>query len=106
MALKNFYQSPEMQEAFDRRNMITPVEDKNWLLKIRIAEMPDKKLQTLIAATRMLSAGEAGLIIADMIRHMAIGMSISEKDIFDWVTKEINNPTTRITGSVVKGQAN
>lgn len=39
-----------------------------------------------------------GLIIADVIRHVAAAYKVSEEDVFEWVQKEMDRPSTKLSG--------
>jgi len=38
-----------------------------------------------------------GLIICDLVRHVARAFKVGEKEVWEWVDKERHNPTTDIT---------
>ena len=38
-----------------------------------------------------------GLMICDLIRHVARAFEVEEDDVWDWVLKERHHPTTEIT---------
>ena len=38
-----------------------------------------------------------GLLIADLVRHVARAFKVSEEDVWEWVDKERRHPTTKIT---------
>jgi len=38
-----------------------------------------------------------GLLIADLVRHVARAFDVSEADVWEWVDKERHYPTTKIT---------
>jgi hypothetical protein len=38
-----------------------------------------------------------GLLIADLVRHVARAFDVGEEDIWEWVDKERHHPTTKIT---------
>jgi hypothetical protein len=38
-----------------------------------------------------------GLIICDLVRHVATAFSVHEDDVWEWVDKERHQPTTKIT---------
>src|SRR5437764_11662621 len=37
-----------------------------------------------------------GLLIADLVRHVARAFKVSEDDVWEWVDKERHHPTTKI----------
>jgi len=39
-----------------------------------------------------------GLLLADAIRHVASAFGVPESSVYDWVKKEMKNPTTAVTG--------
>ena len=38
-----------------------------------------------------------GLMICDLIRHVARNFDVSEHDVFEWVKREYHKPTTELT---------
>src|SRR5437870_2041891 len=38
-----------------------------------------------------------GLLIADLVRHVARAFNVGEEDVWEWVDKERRHPTTAIT---------
>jgi hypothetical protein len=38
-----------------------------------------------------------GLLICDLVRHMACAFDVTEEEVWEWVDKERRNPTTEIT---------
>jgi hypothetical protein len=38
-----------------------------------------------------------GLLICDLVRHMACAFDVAEDEVWEWVDKERHNPTTEIT---------
>ena len=38
-----------------------------------------------------------GLIICDLVRHVARAFKVGEDDVWEWVDKERLNPTTKVT---------
>jgi len=38
-----------------------------------------------------------GLLICDLVRHVAGAFKVDQADVWEWVDKERRNPTTRIT---------
>lgn len=43
-----------------------------------------------------------GLLIADLIRHVANHYKVDEDEILDWIKREIYTPTTKIDGGTVQ----
>ena len=39
---------------------------------------------------------EYGILIADLIRHVSRAYRVSEDDVYEWVKKEMDKPTTPI----------
>ena len=37
-----------------------------------------------------------GLLVCDLVRHVAAAFKVPEKDVWEWVDKEWQNPTTRL----------
>ncbi len=40
-----------------------------------------------------------GLLVCDLVRHVAKCFGVNEEEVWEWVDKERTNPTTDITGS-------
>lgn len=38
-----------------------------------------------------------GLLIADLVRHVALAFKVDDADVWEWVDKERRRPTTKIT---------
>jgi hypothetical protein len=38
-----------------------------------------------------------GLLVADLVRHVARAFGVGEEDVWEWVDKERHHPTTKIT---------
>lgn len=38
-----------------------------------------------------------GLVIADVIRHVASAFGVPEQSVFDWVVKEMKKPTSKLS---------
>lgn len=38
-----------------------------------------------------------GLLVCDLVRHLARAFKVDEDDVWEWVDKERNHPTTAIT---------
>jgi len=38
-----------------------------------------------------------GLLICDLVRHVARAFKVDEDDVWEWVDKERSNPTTEVT---------
>lgn len=38
-----------------------------------------------------------GLIVCDLVRHVARAFKVDEKEVWEWVDKERRNPTTEVT---------
>ena len=43
-----------------------------------------------------------GLVIADLIGHVADHYKVSKEDVLEWVQKEIDRPTTKLEGGRVQ----
>jgi hypothetical protein len=46
---------------------------------------------------RAKSHREYGLLICDLVRHVARAFDVGESDVWEWVDKERHRPTTGIT---------
>jgi hypothetical protein len=42
---------------------------------------------------------EYGLLVCDLVRHVANCFGIGEEEVWDWVDKERSKPTSPVTGS-------
>ena len=71
---------------------MTPIE-KPWII---VHEMPDRKMQTLLAGPPGASYEQFSLAIADIIRHVARAFNVDEADVLHWAEREIHSPTTDI----------
>ena len=49
-----------------------------------------------------LSHRHFGLLVADLIRHIAAAYQVREEDVVEWVNREMNHPTTKIEGGTVQ----
>jgi hypothetical protein len=48
-------------------------------------------------SSRTGSHREYGLLVCDLVRHVARAFKVEENDVWEWVDKERRNPTTKIT---------
>lgn len=53
-------------------------------------------IRTIIAGPRTATYEEFGLVICDVIRHVARAKHVSDAEVFEWVRKEFERPTTGI----------
>jgi hypothetical protein len=44
-----------------------------------------------------------GIVICDLVRHVALNFSVPESAVWEWVDKERFNPTGEVTGQVMDG---
>ena len=66
-----------------------------------IVYLADNKATTSINP-RDLTYRHFGLLIADTVRHVAKAFNVSEDEVWEWVEKERDKPSTEIEG----GRAN
>ena len=60
-------------------------------------ETPDGKVVChLHPSERAKSHAEYGLLIGDLVRHVSRAFKVEESEVWDWVDKERNHPTTTI----------
>lgn len=53
-------------------------------------------METILAGRPDSTHRSFGLVIADIIRHVAIAYAVDEADVLEWVHREIDSPTTDI----------
>jgi hypothetical protein len=66
-----------------------------WL----IVHQPNGKggsMETILAGPADGSHEKFGLVIADVIRHVANAYGVDEADVLEWVHREMDNPTTEV----------
>ena len=73
---------------------IIPIVDP-WI----IVHQPEDKLETILAGPPDTNYERFGIVIADVIRHVANRFNVEEADVMNWVNREIDDPTTELTGS-------
>lgn len=56
---------------------------------------PDRTVQTRIHSSDM-DHRAYGLLIADLVRHVARAFKVDDEDVWEWVEKERDHPTTDI----------
>ena len=61
-----------------------------------IFQAPDGKVITRIHAPEGYSYEHYGMILCDLVRHVARAFKVSENDMWEWVDKERHHPTTEI----------
>lgn len=67
------------------------------ILAVLIEKTPNQKLQTTMEINPQYARASAlGLLIADTIRHLSKATGIDESEIFEWVEKERDHPTTEV----------
>lgn len=54
-------------------------------------------IETILGEPPNANHKQYGLLIADLIRHVAKAYDIDEANVFEWVQKEMDNPTSPIT---------
>jgi hypothetical protein len=53
-------------------------------------------IETILAGQPDSTYRSFGLVIADIIRHVANAYAVDEADVLEWVHREMDNPTTDI----------
>jgi hypothetical protein len=61
-----------------------------------IAFEQDGKVQTHLHPGRFTHK-EYGILIADLVRHVANAFKVRESDVWEWVDKERDSPTSPVT---------
>jgi hypothetical protein len=75
-----------MQEQFQIENPL-----------VIMFEGPDKKIVTHIYRSETHSHKHYGLLVCDLVRHVARAFDVDDDDVWEWVDKERHTPTTDIT---------
>lgn len=70
-----------------------------WII---VYQADDGKMITGLHPPESADYEQYGLLIADVIRHVARMYDVDEFDVFRWVEKEIDKPTTKIEGGRVQ----
>jgi hypothetical protein len=73
--------------------------DKPWLV---VHEKSDGSVETIIPAPHGATYEMYGLLVADVIRHVARAFRVAETDVVEWINKEMDSPTTPISGGMVR----
>ena len=60
-------------------------------------EGPERKVVTRIHIPTGYTHKMFGLLVCDLVRHLARAFKVSEDDIWEWVDKERRKPTSDIT---------
>ena len=64
-----------------------------------IVHQPDGEgggLETILAGPPDGNYRQFGIVIADIIRHVANAYDVDEADVLEWVHREMDSPTTEI----------
>ena len=74
--------------------MIPKQIERPWV----IVHCPDgtDKMETILAGPPDADHKSFGLVIADIIRHVARAYGVTEEAVIEWINKEMKNPTTKI----------
>ena len=59
---------------------------------------PQDKVQCHLYPEEGMTHEHYGLLICDLIRHVAACFKVSEDDIFEWIERERDKPTTKLEG--------
>ena len=59
---------------------------------------PNDKMVTTLSGPSDVTYMHFGIVIADIIRTVAMRFNVDEADVLRWVQKETNDPTTIILG--------
>lgn len=68
--------------------------------RIIVEETKDKHIQVTLNLFNYKYQHFA-LIVCDIVRHIAKAYNVPEDDVWKWVNKERDNPTTEITGNTL-----
>lgn len=60
-------------------------------------EGPERKVITRIQARPGYNHKMFGLLVCDLVRHIAAAFKVPEAEVWEWVDKERKRPTTDIT---------
>ena len=63
---------------------------------IVVHRLPDGRCHTALDNLGRLSYQHFALAINDIVRHVAEAFKVSEEEVWEWVEKERNYPTTNI----------
>ena len=72
-----------------------------WII-VHAPDGPGGKLSTILGGEAQATHGHFGIVIADVIRHVARHFKVNDEDVLEWVTKELDRPTSPITGGRVQ----
>lgn len=64
-------------------------------------EIENAKLQVILAGPPGAGHEQFGLVICDIIRHVAQHFEVDEADVWHWIQREMDKPTTTLTGGRV-----
>ena len=56
-----------------------------------------KKIVCRIHPSKGATHREYGMLICDLVRHVARAFQVEDEDVWEWVDKERRHPTTEIT---------
>jgi hypothetical protein len=74
--------------------MKTTIDIENPLFVSFLA--PDNSTVTHVHVPPGWGPSHYGLVICDLVRHVAAALKCDEDDIFEWLEKERDNPTSKI----------
>lgn len=58
---------------------------------------PDGEVICHLHPPQGYSHAHYGMLVCDLVRHVAGAFKVSEADVWEWVDKERNNPTTEVS---------
>jgi len=78
---------------------VTPLSDAFIIEKPLVIMFEDEsnKVTCHIHPAEGMGHEAYGLIICDLVRHVARAFKVDEDDVWEWVMKERHHPTTKIT---------
>jgi hypothetical protein len=74
---------------------ITPIEYP-WLI-VHQPGGEGNPIRTMIAGPTNAGHEQFGLLLCDVLRHVAAAKGVREQDVFEWIEKEFKKPTTNLT---------
>lgn len=78
--------------------MIDYEEIANPLIIVHQPDGPGSSVRTLICndERKPLTYQQFGLVICDVVRHVARAFEVADIAVYEWVRKEFENPTTEV----------
>lgn len=70
-----------------------------WII---VHELPNKKMQTLLAGPEGAGYEQFALAVADIIGHVAQHFDVDDADVLRWIKRELDDPTTKLEGGRIQ----